>query len=69
MEQVAIKAFLHKYEAEMAKGLLDQAKIVSIILSDDCGEARASLSFGQTIKLMVRKEDLEKAKEVLKVIE
>ena len=62
---VVVSTFLQRHEAEMAKGLLDEKKIKSIITADDCGGVRPGMSFGSAIKLSVRKADEEKAKKVL----
>jgi hypothetical protein len=65
---VVVSTFLQRYDAEMAKGLLDDKGIKSMISTDDCGGMRPGMSFGNAITLSVQKVDLEKAKEILKVL-
>jgi hypothetical protein len=67
---IKIRTFLKKYEAELAKGLLAEQEIKSIISADDCGGYRPHLPLGMGgIQLLVKKEDAEKAKEILKTLE
>lgn len=37
--------------------------------ADDCGGVRPELSFSIGVELLVKKEDLEKCREILKIIE
>ncbi|MGD9015213.1 MAG: DUF2007 domain-containing protein [Candidatus Omnitrophota bacterium] len=67
---VSIKSFMRRYEAELAKGLLTEKEIEAIVSADDCGGMRFDIGMGRGgIRLLVKKEDAEKAKEVLKVLE
>jgi hypothetical protein len=67
---VNIKTFFQRHEAELAKGLLAEKGIEAIVSADDCGGMRRHLSLGMgQVKLLVNKEDAERAKEVLKVLE
>jgi len=66
---VVVKTFLHKHEAEMARGLLKDNDIQSVVLADDGGGSYPGLSFGSMIKLAVRETDAPKAKDVLKQME
>jgi hypothetical protein len=68
-KEVVCKTFLKPHEAEMAKGLLDEAGIPSIFLRDDCGRMQPGMTFGAVIKLKVKEEDLEKARKVIQVLE
>ncbi len=69
-ELVVVKQFFHKHEAEMAKGILEDEGIKAMVSSDDLGVFRFHLfrSTGK-VRLLVNKNDFEKAKEILKVIE
>jgi hypothetical protein len=60
-----------RYEAEMAKGLLQEHGIQSIISADDCGGQLMGLSpiLKKGVKLMVGREDSAEALEVLWVLE
>jgi hypothetical protein len=64
-ELVVVSTFLQRHEAQMAKGLLDNKGIKSMISADDCGGMRPGMSFGNAITLSVQKADLEKAKKIL----
>ena len=66
MELVLVKAFYHKHDAEMAKGLLEDKDIMCLLKGDDVGGYRphVTLSMGN-YQILVREEDLETAKEIL----
>jgi len=65
-ELIAVQIYLDRNEAEIAKGLLAQNGIQSTISSDDAGGYRPNLVFGMGgIKLLVEKNDLKEAKEIL----
>lgn len=70
-ELKTVKIFEMRYEAEMAKGLLHEQGIESMISADDCGgQLMALTSLRKSgVKLMIREEDEDKAIEVLKVLE
>jgi len=67
---VILKTYYHKHDAQMAQGLLNERGIDSILQTDDCGGFRPhiSLSMGNA-RLLVQKEDVEQAKETLKVLD
>ncbi|MEA3265658.1 MAG: DUF2007 domain-containing protein [Candidatus Fermentibacteria bacterium] len=66
-----VKVFNKRYEAEMAGELLREQGIESMISADDCGGQLMGLTSLRKVgvKLMVSKEDLTKAKEVLLVLD
>jgi len=66
---VNIKTFYSRHEAEHAKGLLDGKGISAVVCVDDVGASRPSLAFVQGAKLLVRKKDVKKTKEIIKVLE
>ena len=67
---IVIKKFFRRYEAEHAKGLLEEQDIESIVSADDCGGFRPHLTLGMgNVRLLVQKEDGDKAREVLQVLE
>ena len=67
---VTIRTFLNPNEAEIAKSVLESEDIVSHIQANDCGSMRPDLSFlVGGIKLIVRKEDAQKAENCLKEFE
>ncbi len=61
---VVLRDFLDKLEAELAHGALEAAGIHSIVSADDAGGEEPGLWMGG-VKLLVRAEDVERAKEVL----
>ena len=65
-----VMAFDTRVEAEIAQGLLSEQGIESIIRSADCGGMLMGVSLVRKggIKLMVSREDLEKAEEVLEIL-
>ncbi len=70
-ELKTVKIFEMRYEAEMAKGLLQEQGIESMIAADDCGGQLMGLSSIRKtgIKLLVRDEDQARAEEALQVLE
>ena len=69
VDLVNIKTFLYRHEAEMAKGLLAEENIEAMISADDLGGYRPHLAFGMRgVRLLVKKEDVQKAQEIIKVL-
>lgn len=67
---VTLQIFTDRMQAEMAKGLLDNAQIPSVISAGDAGGIQSTpFAFSPGVTLSVRAEDLEKAKEVVSVME
>ena len=70
MDLVVARRFPYRNEAEYAKNILESNGIEAIITADDCGFMRAHLTLtGRGAELLVKKEDLDKAKEALKVLD
>jgi hypothetical protein len=59
---VAVSTFASAADAQIAKGILDEAGIDSMIRSDNAGGMYPSLSGAE---LLVRAEDVSRAKELL----
>jgi len=70
-EMKVVGTYSSRYEAEMARGLLQEQGIQSIISADDCGGQLMGLSpiLKNGVKLMVGGEDRAKAFEILEVLE
>lgn len=66
---VTVKTFLHRYEAELAKGLLAEENVEGFIVSDDSGGVHPNMSFANGVHLRVSETDLEHANEILKILE
>ena len=64
---VVLQYFLNRHEAGMAKGLLDEQGIVSVIDADDCGGARQGMSIAR-IRLMVPQGDFDRAKKAIEIL-
>lgn len=59
---IAVSTFLSTAEAQMAKGILDEAGIESMIRADNAGGMYPALGGAE---LLVRSDDLEKAHDAL----
>jgi hypothetical protein len=60
----AVRTYLNKMEAELAKGLLASEDIDSVIQADDCDGMRPNLWLSG-VRLLVRPEDVARADKVL----
>lgn len=70
MSVVEVRTFWDQGEAGVAQGLLDEAGIESMVSSDDMGGAYQNIFFeGKGYRLTVREEDVERAQEVLSVLD
>lgn len=64
-EMAVIRVFGSDTEAEIVKGRLESEGIIAIITKDDVGGMYPSLQQTAGVKLMVRKEDEDKARTIL----
>ena len=62
---VVVRAFLNRFEADVAKSALDAADIESLIRADDAGGMQVAMSMGHAVELLVRSEDARRAGEIL----
>ncbi len=62
---VKIKTCSSRHEAELAKGLLSVNGINAFIFADDFGGIQPALSFSTGVQLLIKEDDVEKAKEIL----
>jgi hypothetical protein len=62
---VAAGLFGNRVEAELAKGLLAEEGIPAFVRADDAGGMRPSLQFTAGVAVIVRAEDLPRARAVL----
>jgi hypothetical protein len=67
MEQriVSVRSFGSRPEAELARGLLESVGIPAFVSADDAGGMRPPLQLSQGVRLMVREDDLGRARRVL----
>jgi len=61
---VVLRDFLNKAEAELAQGALQAQGVDSIVQADDAGGEEPGLWMGG-VKLLVREQDRERAREIL----
>ena len=66
-KEVILKTFIHRYEADLAKGLLDEKGILNMISDEDIGGFQLGMIIGESIKLIVDEKDLSRAKKAIKV--
>lgn len=64
-EPVVVARYAYRHEAEFARSYLDAAGIESAIFADDAGGVEVALSFSNSVRVLVRAEDAERAREVL----
>jgi hypothetical protein len=63
---VVVQSFGSQFEAELAKGVLEEAGIQAIIQGDTAGRMREHLAWsGAGFKILVRKDDAAMARDVL----
>jgi hypothetical protein len=63
-----LRRYRWRHEAEMAQGLLEDAGIQALVTADDAGGALGGMGLppvGLPVRLLVRAEDLARAREVL----
>lgn len=68
-EFIIAGVYFSRHEAEMAKGLLDDAGIWSVVSGDDCGGMRPDIALGMgNFKVTVNANDLDNARAALAVL-
>ena len=65
VDWIKVITFTDRVEADLALGLLEANDIEAVNFADDCGSVDPALTWARGVRLMVKKEDLEKAKEIL----
>ncbi|MCI0432148.1 MAG: DUF2007 domain-containing protein [Gemmatimonadetes bacterium] len=61
-----IARFAYRHEGELARGYLENAGILALLFVDDASGIEAGMAFANPARLMVREEDAERAREVLR---
>ena len=64
-EIICVKTFNSRLEAEIARGNLEANGIDSMVSADDFGGIRPELAFVQGVRLLIKKENEERALEIL----
>lgn len=67
-KEIVLKTFIHRYEADLARGLLNEKGIESMVSDEDVGGFRPGMIIGESIQLIVNEKDLDKAKEAIKIM-
>jgi len=62
---VAVGSYLNRIDAEIAQGALEAADIEALVTADDAGGLQPGLWMGEGVRVLVRAEDAERAKEIL----
>lgn len=60
-----MKTFISEFEAEIAKGMLEEEGINCYISGDDTGGMRPHLQLTLGVRLIVMEKDLQRATEIL----
>lgn len=69
MEMETVGVYLYRYQAEMAKGLLDEQGIPAVIQLDDVSGLHPQLNFtNNRIHLKVRADDADRAREIIEPV-
>jgi len=66
---IVIRTYMNEFEAEIAKGALDEEGIPAFISKDDEGSMIPALDFSSGVKLHVFEKDINKADEIIKSLE
>jgi Putative prokaryotic signal transducing protein len=62
---VVVATFGYRHEAEMARATLESAGIESVVLADDAGGAEIGMAFANGARVVVRSDDVARARAVL----
>ena len=62
---VVLATFRYRHEAELARGVLEDEGIPSVLEVDDAGGSYAGMSFSSSARLRVRPDDEERARSAL----
>ena len=62
---VAVGTYSNKIDADLAQGALEAADIDAMVTADDAGGQQPGLLMGRGVRVLVRPEDAERAKEIL----
>ncbi len=61
---VAVETYHSRHEAQLAKSFLDANDVDAVVETDDAGVAVPGLAFTRGVRLLVKEEDVQKAKEL-----
>lgn len=66
---VIVAKYHRRHEAEFARGFLEDAGIPVVMVADDAGGADLGLSFVRSVPLLVRPEDVDRARTILEDVD
>jgi hypothetical protein len=64
-ETAVVATYGYRHEAEFARATLEAAGIRSVLAGDDAGGAYGPLTFTRGIRLLVRADELDRARDIL----
>jgi len=62
---VTVGTYNNKIDADLAQGALEAGGIEAMLTADDAGGQQPALVMGKGVRVLVRAEDAERAKEIL----
>ena len=66
VDLINIKTYSSRHDAEIAKGFLEANGVNAFVSGDDYGGIHPGLSFSTGVRLLVKEEDIEKAKRIFR---
>jgi hypothetical protein len=64
-ELVTLTTFCYRHQAEFYRGVLEGSGIEALVTSDDCGGLRPNFALASGVQLVVREEDVVRARLLL----
>jgi hypothetical protein len=64
---VVLHTFTYRHEAELAHSVLEAFEVPSVISADDLGGEGLGTDLMEGVRLLVRSEDIERARDALKI--
>ncbi len=64
-DTIVVATYVYRHEAEFARETLRSVGIESVLSGDDAGGAYGPLAFARGMRLLVRREEAERARQVL----
>ncbi len=61
---VMVKFYHARHDAELARSFLEANEVEAVVEADDAGGSDLGLDFTRGVKLLVKQEDVEKAREL-----
>jgi hypothetical protein len=62
---VLVRTYAYRHEADVGKSMLEANDVEAIIIADDAGGLRPGLGMATGIRLLVRRSDGQKARQLL----